>query len=373
MAAPTNYYVDPLNGNDSTGNGTSGTPWKSVQKALNTITRNASNGDQINVKAGAADVLAAALSFTSYGTPSQSAPLVVRGYTTTAGDGGIGEIDANNGIIVNGSNISYTLWADLKLHNASGYLFDTYSGAYVVGAVFFNCEFYDATYAWIGRSSNGDLVGAFIGCYFHDMTSANNMQNSPVVYDSCFIKGMSGSYCLDDYNCRMFVKNCIIVAGASQGGIYLDLNGQHVLVNNTIYSAGSTGSGIEFRYVAMNASAIMNNVIVGFAKGVYLSHTDHQLLVYAKNRFYNCTTNLSNAGTIALDYDNSTLAANPFTDAANGDFSVSTALKAAGYPSSFLGSNTNQYLDIGAAQRQEQGAGGLAINPIGGHIIRGLV
>lgn len=118
MAAPTDYYVDPQNGNDSTGNGSSGNPWKSCQKALNTITRNATDGDQINVKAGAADVLSASLSLATYGSPTFDAPLCFRGYTTTKGDGGKGQIDGNAGnftIITNaGTGI---FWTDMELSN----------------------------------------------------------------------------------------------------------------------------------------------------------------------------------------------------------------------------------------------------------------
>ena len=53
----TNYYVDPGSGSDVTGTGTVGSPWASVQHALDNITRDATNGDQINIKAGTADVL----------------------------------------------------------------------------------------------------------------------------------------------------------------------------------------------------------------------------------------------------------------------------------------------------------------------------
>ena len=92
--AITNYYVDPAI-NANSGTGTLGDPFGDLQYALNTITRNATDGDRINIKAGTAEVMAAAISLTTYGTPAQAAPLIFQGYTSAQGDGGIGEI--NNG------------------------------------------------------------------------------------------------------------------------------------------------------------------------------------------------------------------------------------------------------------------------------------
>ena len=95
--ALTEYYVAPSSGNDTTGNGlTDGTAWATVQKALDTITAGA-GGDRINVKndSGTDDVLASALTLATYGAPTNAAPLVIQGYTTTAGDGGIGGISGN--------------------------------------------------------------------------------------------------------------------------------------------------------------------------------------------------------------------------------------------------------------------------------------
>ena len=85
----TNYYVDPGSGSDVTGTGTVGSPWASVQHALDNITRDATNGDQINIKAGTADVLSSPLTLATYGTTSATAPLSFRGYTSAAEDGGV--------------------------------------------------------------------------------------------------------------------------------------------------------------------------------------------------------------------------------------------------------------------------------------------
>lgn len=367
MAAPTNYYVDPLNGNDSTGDGTSGTPWKSVQKALNTITRNATNGDQINVKAGAADVLAASLSLSTYGTATETAPLILRGYTTTANDGGYGAISGGNSVnIADFYNASkprvYFVDMDLGYGAASGKLLQLYFGTLL------RCKVHHAA-TGVSIVSGHSVVAH---CYIYSCTSYSieTYVSVPVLIYHNFLKNR-GLYLESSLGT---VAHNIISVDTNAYGIYC-YGGGDALIQNSIYANGGNGPGIHTSGATYQRNVILNNVVEGFSGGIGINvPSGVNLLLYGNNKVYNCGTAFSMSGDPVLDVgNNSTLAASPFTDAANGDFSVSTALKAAGYPSSFLGSNTNQYLDIGAAQRQEQGAGGLAINPIGSHIIRGLV
>ena len=99
MAQPSETYVDPSIAGAS-GAGTVGDPYGDLQHALDTMTRDATNGDRINIKAGTDEILAGVIDLTTYGTPSSAAHLVFQGYTSAAGDGGIGGIDANAGAAV---------------------------------------------------------------------------------------------------------------------------------------------------------------------------------------------------------------------------------------------------------------------------------
>ncbi len=90
--ALTEYYVDPSAGNDTTGDGSIGTPWKTTQKALTTGTLG-TDGTRVNVKDSADDVLTAALTTTM--TPTSAAPIVIQGYTTAADDKGRGVLDGD--------------------------------------------------------------------------------------------------------------------------------------------------------------------------------------------------------------------------------------------------------------------------------------
>lgn len=114
--AITEYYVDPAI-NANSGTGTIGDPFGDLQYGLNTVTRNATDGDRFNIKAGTAEVMAAAIDLTTYGTPTQAAPLIFQGYTSAQGDGGIGEI--NNGganvSVISSTTLTFIHWIDLKL------------------------------------------------------------------------------------------------------------------------------------------------------------------------------------------------------------------------------------------------------------------
>jgi hypothetical protein len=139
MATPTQYYVDPGGGNDTTGDGSIGTPWATVQHALDNITQDTTNGDQINIKAGTADTLSASLSLATYGSPSKV--LIFRGYTSAANDGGIGEIDGNGSYSIISTTAFYVVFCDMELHNSgSAAVLSLGSGTQVV-----NCEIHNTT------------------------------------------------------------------------------------------------------------------------------------------------------------------------------------------------------------------------------------
>lgn len=377
MAAPTNYYVDPLNGNDSTGDGTSGTPWKSVQKALNTITRNATNGDQINVKAGAADVLSAALSITTYGVSTVTAPLILRGYTSVAGDGGVGEISGGGSVGIIAHSAPFVLnVVDMYLHNCgSATMIDmtTTNG----GALY-------AVRSKIGNTT-GNLINLrgnayFYGCHLFTLSQViagvNPAPHSHLFW-GCFLDEVTrtapNSWSHDAFF-NIFYGSALREIGA---------NGAWIVGNTFDSKSNAVNNGITFRNAASNSHIILNNLFTNFttaatdaaaAVGGNTTQTVTPAL-YGNNYFYNCSKNVSDfvdttkGALAALDV---TLGSSPYVgNIADLDFRVSTDLKALAFPTTFLGSITNQFMDIGAAQRQE--AGGLAVNPIGAHFIRGLI
>jgi hypothetical protein len=181
------------------------------------------------------------------------------------------------------------------------------------------------------------------------------------------------------------------VKGNGAGGLFINESyGLYHVIEDNIF-AGNTGVGAHVRYRA-KALIARNTFDANTSSGLYFSSfeeqtperividgnifsnngayginfydgsgTDAVLAGYASirnNDFYNNTSGATNP-TITVDTGRQT--ANPaYTDAANDDYSVSTAVKALGWPTDNVGSTTGtrSYVDPGAAQRQES-AGGL--------------
>jgi hypothetical protein len=366
----TNYFVDPGGGSDVTGDGTIGTPWATVQHALDTITRDTTNGDQINLKSGTADVLAATLDLTTYGTPTATAPLVLRGYTSAANDGGMGEIDCGGATMWASASYDYLILADLEMHtfgDNTGLDLDN-------NLILYRCEIHKGA----STPSNKNLVNIdsdcqVIGCYIHDTGSSNvaalDLNSFGNVFGNYIVPGADNSGgCISGGNDYAIVGNILVCDHTGARGIIAGFSGFNGLVmHNIVYnSAAGTGSGVVIANQTAGYSPVMNNIICGWSgaggEGV-LASADLGLAGW--NAFYNCTANYTITGNQIIDLtaNDVALAADPFTDAANGDFSLTTAAKTAlaskGWPTSYLGAhaNTVSNLNIGPIQMAAGGGG----------------
>ena len=353
------YYVDPsINAN--TGSGTVGDPWGDLQHALDNITRDSTNGDQINIKAGTDEVLAANIDLTSYGTPSASVPLYFRGYTSAAGDGGIGSIDLGSYQVMNNGMISMV---DMHFKNGS-HAQAIYPGAYMH---IINCKFTGFTGSYPLRTSTYVKV---IGCTFEDNASStrNLFCSNYNMVSSCRFKdtpaaehvylGLGGKIhnCLFEHNSTSSADYCIQVGSVGTAVIGCTFYSSVAAQGHGIYCANSNQYGIF----------IANNLFEGFSgtggSGIDINGLTHAYLY--NNKFYNCTSNIAGSGGYVVDEDNSSLASSPFTNAGSGDFTVDTQVKAAGFPAYVGGSQittTPTYIDVGAAQRQEPAGGGSTV------------
>lgn len=119
---------------------------------------------------------------------------------------------------------------------------------------------------------------------------------------------------------------------------------------NTIYGA-ETPAGIGVSLATGTTDVrILNSIIYGFVTGV--SHADSQTVGFDDyNDYYNNTTDVTN-----WTKGSNSIARNPqFGDAANANFNVGTLLRDTGSPSTYPGSGTSSYIDIGAASTQLSG------------------
>lgn len=157
--------------------------------------------------------------------------------------------------------------------------------------------------------------------------------------------------------------NWFIVSGGTGSGITVSTGCG--AANGVVYGlTGVSGNGIIVNANLANPSEVFNCVVSTCSQNGFTGGSAYGQ--YA--RLFNCASynNLS-------DYDSNIhadnlinfhhLTADPFTNAAAGDFSPNTTagggavLRAAGFPTSFPGLSTNSYGDIGAAQSQAAPSG----------------
>lgn len=357
--AYTEYYVDPGGGNDTTGDGTIGTPWKTVQHALDTITRNATDGDRINVKAGTADTLGAALSLATYGAPVGASPLIIQGYTSAAGDGGIGEINGAGSYAII-STTGCIRFADMKLGNCGSAVILTMGELSEI----WNCEVHTTS----GIAVIPGMTMRIVGNWFHDCTGTLVIDNngSQIIAHNYFDVGATTSIIeLGSGGMSILFANIIYLSGAdtSVNGVHLTAHGQFVAHNVIVSSNANTGRGIYGQY---GFAFLENNIIQGWSgAGGDAIQTD-TVSTLAANAYYNNTAHETDGASAKWRYmpkASTALAATPFVDVSNGDFDINgtvIGITEAAYPTAYRGLvSTSPKADVGAVQAGAGSGGGV--------------
>ena len=321
MAAPSETYVDPSIAANS-GTGTIGDPYGDLQYALDTMTRDSTNGDRINIKSGTAEILTASIDFASYGTPSTTAPLLFEGYDSTAGDGGIGAIDGNAGNfpIINFSHPSYIHARKLKMFN-TGTASILYLNRYFRIE---ECEITDGASGVLCLNGHRSHV---VRCYFHDI-SGYGTYDVEVVSHCYFENGTTNNFThavyQDSSTPHQKVLNCFFNLSGSSNAITNLIDALNT--NNSILSNSGTGYGINSTNLYNH---ILNNLIEGFSGvgGVGIKVTSADTFAH-DNAIYDCATDISLAANcdVLPGQTNESLSASPFakTGSLPTDFTSAT-------------------------------------------------
>lgn len=313
MGTPTQSYVDPSIAGDS-GAGTVGDPWGDLQYALDQVTRDAVNGDQINIKAGTDEVLTAALDLSTYGTPTKDAPLVMRGYASTANDGdfaagtGIGGIDGDGSYSIFSGSEQYIVWKDLHLHSTGGnaiLALNSYS-------LLDSCELDNTTGDGIVMATR--TLGVYRS-YLHNIGTRGvyNTDDGGAIELCYFANGTNdftyAIYC-GHYSVRV-ARNIISLDGSSVG---IALSYSCAATHNSVLASNGTGTGILAQSGAY-ANRITNNLVEGFAGvgGVGIGYgANEECFLGGYNACYNNTDNISGNAIVNLGSDEDPLASSPF-------------------------------------------------------------
>lgn len=375
MAAPTDYFVDPSIAGDS-GAGSLGDPYGDLQYALNQITRDATNGDRINIKAGTAELLTTSLSLATYGTPSLNAPLIFQGYASAAGDGdldagtGIGAIDmqGNNAtIIARGAGISF-------IHTEC---FGTGSSAVLEIGIDQNvieCEIHESTGGGIiGNSQNRCSA---LGNHVHDTGGSGIESGSIVAWNYLKNDGTTDFVDAIKPGTVTIVEHNIISIDGATTGIAINNSFNIAWLHNSVLSSSGTGIGIKHSSGIGLSFSLANNLVEGFSGaggiGIQLASGTRQNPIYAGNAVYNNTTEYNDGG--KADYllvsDNETLGASPFAKSGSDTFAnrftyfapVDTGnVQGGAYPPGIR-------LDKGAVQHADPAGGGGTVNLLQGKL-----
>lgn len=363
MASPSDYYVDPVGGSDSTGAGTSGNPWQTMQHALNTITRNTTNGDRINLKSSGPDVLTGTLSFVTYGSPTKSAPLLFEGYTSSAGDSGVGIIDGNASFSpLDSSGISFHFSKNIHYKNAGARHVCNLGGSCGMDS----CEVEGCTGAGHHAVNAGGASTSINNCYIHnfqshgiDMGGAGNIARGNYI-DGTDSGGSPTWGILFNANGGSAIRNIIKLTGSTIGIDSAAAGLCDSIERNIIYGVSApTGTGIRCEAAF---HSVKNNYIEGMSgaggKGVLID-SGCTIIHYGSNYFFNNATNETFTGTVMQNDGTAgtSLGASGLNNPSGGDFSPKASLQALAVPASFFGTSTNTFLDVGAAQHQDAGGG----------------
>ncbi len=322
--ALTEIYVDPSIAADS-GAGTIGDPYGDLEYAIEQETFDATNGTRVNIKAGTDEVLAvelsAALADTSVSiawAPDVAANLVFQGYTSAAGDGGVGGISGGGSVAVITDAVNdFIHMVDLHLHNCgSATIVQLDADCSLI-----NCELDNTS----GAGVNLGNMGMLYGCYLHNIggIGATGFGRSGSIMYCHFANGANDfTNAIQNVNGTVY-RNVIQVDGTTNGIVA----GNDVrILQNSVWSNGGSGNGIALSGNSVT-HGVTNNVVEGFSgsggNGFSMAVGGSKLITYGGNSAYNNETDYTSPSSWTLKDlgDNETLSASPFTDAANGDFS----------------------------------------------------
>lgn len=312
------------------------------------------------MQAGATDTLSAALTWATYGTPTATAPCIIRGYTSVANDGGRGVVSGGGSVAcIASAALQFVKLVQMRWTNTGSAVVITLSG---VNTLVIDCE--------VDTSTGGGIVAAsVIGCYVHNV-SVSGITSSTLIYGNT-LRNETNKFTRAIFSNGPVLFNLVDIDSTSHG-IQVSQSLATIMFNS-VYSNGGTGTGIQNATTSHVNLVIANNTVQGFSGsgGVGISVVSQNADVVGYNLAFNNATNYSITGDVNIDLGNNDVAAaSPFTDAANDDFDPIAGLLALypSYPTTWNNyTSTQQNLIRMAAQYAAAAAAG------GGPIFGGMV
>lgn len=204
-----------------------------------------------------------------------------------------------------------------------------------------------------GAITAGSSGSQIIGCQV-DSAGLGITAAASLTINGCYIEAVTG---ISVGTAGLNITDTIMSGCTTAVNFSIAGAARAFLKNVTIYGA-ETPAGTGISIGATSTSIIWRNLILyGLTTGITRTTSADNTVFGDYSNFFNNTTDRTNvtagANDVALDPQ--------FTNAAAGDFSIGTNLKAAGFPGVFPGGLSTGYLDIGGVQRQESGGSSSSI------------
>lgn len=311
MASFNDYYVDFDSGNNTTGDGSSGAPWLTLQHALTNGTLG-TDGTRIFCE-GTKDTEASTLTTTLTAVAAQPVWIIGQGYTGRA----FPEVEVSSGTFSAGIGNQYWHWSNMHLTVGAARL--AYGGNNYI-----NCRL-ECGASDYALSAASVMFCECIGTYETGMSEGWRLTQSyghaVGSYFEGYVRNSSdASLCQAEGSGTSFIGCVINLKSAIGRALSLSENGAKA-INNTIIGTSGTGAGI---YALANKYSLeaVNNIIVGFngagGIGIDFSVSDGTGLV-ASNAYYNVSTEDNLSSNYWGDIDNELTSVTPI--AASGALS----------------------------------------------------
>lgn len=315
----TDYYINYQSGSDSTGNGTSGNPYRTIGAVFANHTQ--STPDAYYMGGNQLEPLSTAIhdQMTANGWSPD-----VGGHNFIGLDGSSTGFDGQGTVAIMGSN-NTTGVNFVNLELANGYrvsaspLYGATGGSRI--SSYKNCFIHDME----NDGSTPAVAGLHItGCRFNNLTSSNVGVNAFTI-SNCFIDATNNGQSGAVVNAVIAVKN--LIKFQNQTGAIYNFSSSSLMESNTIYRVSGATQAANNRAVITlhyggnrDSGAAYNNLIVlaNSVSGDYGINSDNEGCFIADNSFFNVATHLrSSNGTLPQVADpginNLTLASNPFS------------------------------------------------------------
>lgn len=349
MGAMTVYEYNVDSGDDSGGDGSPGNPYQTVQGALDDITRDATNGDNIIPQVSTDDVLSSPLDLTSYGTPTENAKLLIGDPAGLV----VGGISGGGSVSVfNNTSISHIWFVNMHMHNCGS--------AKVVSAkdyvALIGCEIDNTS----GAGIDIDNWCYVSNCHVHNVGGFGIYTSTGCHVESCFVENSTNdvSYAILLDSSGGLAENNIVSIDGSSIGIYTNAD-RNTVRHNSVYN---TGTGESIQVLAGSDFAIVHSNLIHItnASGTGIQLASGSKVIYGMNAVHASSgTAYDNSGDILVDHgNNETLITSPFVDASANDFTPIDAgnIKEGAYPAeNQQGLSVRTYAWKGAIQPQASG------------------